>query len=106
MQQLNESSNGQEIELSCGQRFEIRLPENPTTGFRWSIVSNGEPACIALDNAYEPPDALAHGQEGTHYWRFETAQAGEGTIELVYQRSWEHGKNPARRFTLHVRVKE
>jgi inhibitor of cysteine peptidase len=106
MQQLNEGSNGQGIELSCGQRFEIRLPENPTTGFRWSIVSNGEPACIALDNAFEPPDVLTHGQEGTHYWRFEAAQAGKGTIELVYQRSWEHGRNPARRFTLNLRVKE
>ena len=106
MQQLNESSNGQEIELQSGQQFEIRLPENPTTGFRWNLVSNGEPACIALDNAYESPDVPAHGQEGTHYWRFEAAQAGEGIIELVYQRSWEHGRNPVRRFILNVRVKE
>jgi inhibitor of cysteine peptidase len=106
MLQLNESSNGQEIELQSGQQFEIRLPENPTTGFRWSLVSNGAPACVALANAYEPPEVLTHGQQGTHYWQFETAQAGEGTIEFVYQRSWEQGRNPAQRYTLNVRVKK
>ena len=106
MLQLNESSNDQEIELPRGQQFEIRLPENPTTGFRWKMVANGEPACKTLEDFYEPPDVLTHGQEGAHYWRFEAAQAGDGNIELVYQRSWEQGKNPARRFTLNVRVKE
>src|SRR5258706_14307150 len=106
MQQLNESSNGQEIELPRGQRFEIRLPENPTTGFRWSLVSNGEPACVALDNAYEPPDVLTHGQEGTHYWRFEAAQAGEGTIWVVYQPVWGKGGNSARTFTVDLVVME
>jgi len=106
MQQLNESANGQEIHLHTHQRFEISLRENPTTGFRWSLISNGEPACKALDDTYEPPDIHAHGQEGMHYWRFEAAQTGHGKIELVYLRSWEHAGNAARRFTLDVRVKE
>jgi inhibitor of cysteine peptidase len=87
MQQLNETSNGQEIHLHTGHKFEISLRENPTTGFRWSMVSNGEPACKALDDVYEPPDVHTHGQEGTHYWRFEAAQVGLGKIELAYRRS-------------------
>ncbi len=109
MQQLNESSNGQEIQLHSGEKFEIGLLEIPTTGFRWSLVSSGEPACIALDNFYEQPDVHAvhaFDQEGTHYWRFEAAQAGLGQIELVYRRSWEQAQNAARRFTLNVRVME
>jgi predicted secreted protein len=41
-----------------------------------------------LDNIYyEPPDVHTHGQEGTHYWRFEAAQVGLGKIELAYRRS-------------------
>jgi inhibitor of cysteine peptidase len=104
MQQLNESSNGQEIQLQTGQKFEIGLRENPTTGFRWSMVSNGEPACKSLDDVYEPPNVHTHGQEGTHYWWFEAAQADHGKIELVYRRSWEQAGNAARRFTLDVRI--
>jgi inhibitor of cysteine peptidase len=106
MQQLNESSNGQEIQLHSGENFEIGLPEIPTTGFRWSLVSSGEPACVALDNFYEQPDIHALDQQGTHYWRFEAAKAGLGQIELAYRRSWEQAQNAARRFTLNVRVTE
>lgn len=108
MQQHNHTSSGQTIHLQTGQKFEISLPENPTTGFRWSLVSSGEPACEALDDLYEPPDpeAQAHGQEGNHYWRFEAARTGHGKIELAYRRSWEQAGNAARRFTLDVNVKE
>jgi inhibitor of cysteine peptidase len=106
MLQLDESSNGQEIQLHSGQQFEIRLPEIPTTGFRWSLVSSGEPACVALDNFYKHPVIQAPGAEGNHHWRFQAVQAGQGTIDLVYQRPWEHAENPARRFTLNVRVTE
>ncbi len=108
MQQLNESSNGQNLDLQPGQKFEIRLRENPTTGFRWNMLSNGEPACKALDDVYEPPSSSvqAHGQEGSHAWQFEAAQAGHSKIELVYRRSWEREGNAARRFTLDVRVKD
>ena len=106
MLKLDESSNGQKIELHSGQRFEIGLPEIPTTGFRWSLVSSGKPACVALDNFYEQPDIHALDAQGNHYWRFQAAQAGHGNIELVYQRPWEHAGNPARRFTLNVRVIE
>ena len=106
MQQLNESSNGQEIQLQTGQKFEIGLPEIPTTGFRWSLVSSGAPACVALDNFYQQPDIHALDQEGTHHWQFEAAQAGLGQIEIVYRRSWGQVENAARRFTMGVRVIE
>ena len=54
MLQFDASSHGSEIELKTGEKFEIVLRENPTTGFRWHLVSNGEPACTLLDNSFEP----------------------------------------------------
>ncbi|HLH61487.1 MAG TPA: protease inhibitor I42 family protein [Ktedonobacteraceae bacterium] len=104
MRQYNESSNGQEIDLQTGQKFEVRLRENPTTGFRWNVLSGGEPTCKTLADVYEPPDSGLHGQEGTRYWRFEAVQAGYAHIELLYRRSWESAGNAARRFILNVRV--
>jgi inhibitor of cysteine peptidase len=106
MQQFSESSNGQEIQLQPGQEFEVRLGENPTTGFRWKLVADAAPACKALEDVYESPASGVHGQEGLHFWRFAAMQAGYGTIELVYRRSWESEEHAARRFTLEVRVKE
>jgi len=48
MLQINESSNGQEITLPVDRALEVCLPENPTTGFRWSLESKGGPACVFI----------------------------------------------------------
>jgi predicted secreted protein len=103
MVQLDESDNGHEIELPVGEQFELRLTENPTTGFRWRLASSGEPACILQSNFFETPDRTP-GRGGVHYWRFQTARVGLGTIELVYRRLFEQEETPARRFSLRVHV--
>ena len=102
---LNESYNEREIELRAGEEFEIRLPENPTTGFRWRLVSDGEPVCVLQSDFFEPTDRTP-GRGGSHYWRFLAAQVGLGNIDLVYRRSFEQQETPARRFTLQVRIHE
>lgn len=100
---LDESYNEREIELGVGEEFEISLPENPTTGFRWSLASGGEPVCVLQSDFFEPADGTP-GRGGSHHWRFQTVQVGLGNIDLVYQRSFEQGVAPARRFTLDVRI--
>ncbi len=102
---LDESSNKREIELSVGEEFELRLPENATTGFRWQLASNGEPACALQSNFFEPTDSTnTPGRGGTHSWRFQAAQEGLGTIELVYRRAFEPQVLPARQFSLRVHI--
>ena len=101
MLQFDENYNERDIELPVGEIFNISLPENPTTGFQWSLVSHGEPACILLDNSFETA-ADPPGRGGSHSWRFQVAQVGHGSIELIYRRSWELEKAPARSFVLHI----
>src|ERR1044071_6923546 len=36
---LTEADNGSSIEVHAGDRLEIALPGNPTTGFQWEIKS-------------------------------------------------------------------
>ncbi len=100
---LDESYNGREIELRVGEEFEIRLPENRTTGFRWRLASNGEPACVLQSDSFDAPDRTP-GRGGSHYWRFQAVQVGLGNIELVYRRSFEQEETPARRFSLRARI--
>jgi inhibitor of cysteine peptidase len=102
---VDEGRNGHEVELFTDQILEIRLPENPTTGFRWSLVSSGGPACTLVRDYFE---ALGNtpGREGSHHWRFKAAQSGEASIKLIYQRSWEQNGVPTRTFALHVRVRQ
>ena len=103
MVQVDESQDGNEIELLMGEPFEIRLAENPTTGFRWVLESGGAPACILVEDLYQAPVATP-GAGGIHRWWFQPAQIGEGSIGLCYRRSWEGQGAAARTFSLRVRV--
>lgn len=104
MQNFDENAHGREIEIHIGEVFEITLPENPTTGFRWSFEARGEPFCSLLDDHFEPAPQNLPGRGGCHYWHFKAVQVGSGNITLAYRRSWEQTGMSARRFTLHVHV--
>ena len=103
MVQLDESQNGNEIELRMGELFEIRLSENPTTGFRWVLESSGAPTCLVIEDCYETSTATP-GAGGSHCWRLQGKQIGESRIELCYRRSWEGQGAAARTFSLRVHV--
>ena len=104
MLQFDEHSNRNEIELQVGEEFVIILHENPTTGFRWHPISNGEPACALLDNSFEPTGSTP-GNGGSHSWHFQAAKEGSGKIEFAYRRSWEQDGPPAQTFTLSIYVR-
>src|SRR5262245_42828104 len=104
MLHFDQTSNGREVDLSLSQRFEICLRENPTTGFRWALGLQGEPACTLVSDLFEPASDPP-GQEGRHHWQFQAIQVGLGKIELWHRRPWEQGKPPAQVFTLQVHVR-
>ncbi|HXX76903.1 MAG TPA: protease inhibitor I42 family protein [Ktedonobacteraceae bacterium] len=95
MLQFNEQADRSRIYLHVGQKFEVILQENPTTGFRWNPISSGEPVCNLLDNSFDL-DENTIGSGGSHYWLFQAVKEGSGKIDLVYSRSWEQDKPPAR----------
>ncbi len=105
MSQVDESDDGKEIEITVGRTLEIRLKENPTAGFGWSLTSGGEPQCKLLDDSLETPSA-AQGQGGVHSWKFRAQKSGEGHIKLAYARAWERDAKPAQTFTLKIKVTE
>jgi inhibitor of cysteine peptidase len=100
---IDESADGRTIDLPVGEEIEVRLPENPTTGYRWQVDSDGKPAVTLLDDQFDPPGGT-HGRAGSHGWRFEARQVGEGRIALASRRRWESGGQSGRTFAVSVRV--
>ena len=100
---FDQSSNNTNVSVAVGERFEVTLPENPTTGFRWELKSDARPVCVPCGNTFDPPSA-GIGAGGVRRWCFEAVQAGAGTIGLVYRRSFEKDRPPAQAFQLTVRV--
>jgi inhibitor of cysteine peptidase len=103
MHHFTASETGRSASLRKGESFEISLPENPSTGFRWKITETGEPVSTMTGNDFHPSTGV--GGEGVHRWRFRTVRVGESEIRMVLQRSWELSAEPARSFTLRVVVK-
>lgn len=91
--ELGAADDGRSVELRPGQVVVLRLPENPTTGYRWEA-----PAGLALlADSFEPGGAAA-GAAGLRVLRFE---AGAGSYRFDLRRPWGGGE-PERSWHLHV----
>ena len=79
----------------------VRLPENPTTGYRWQIAS--EDSCLRMvDDRFEGAQ-YPRGAGGLRVLAFEAVQAGSLSLQLLKSRSWESGK-PIEEFTVNLDV--
>ncbi len=84
--------------VTAGELFDIRLPANPTTGFRWQVGALDEKVVRLVDTRYEATGSGsgAMGAGGTDIFTFVGVARGRGNISLVYLRPWEKGVAPAR----------
>jgi inhibitor of cysteine peptidase len=96
--QLREHDAGRTIDLRQGDRLEVALPGNPTTGYMWERAG-GDDAVLRL--AGEPafqPDSGALGSGGVVTLVFEASNAGQTTLTLVYRRAFEPNVPPLKTF--------
>jgi inhibitor of cysteine peptidase len=101
--QFDESANGSQVEVSAGEEFDLSLPETPTAGYRWILMSGGGAECAPLESSHAGVGKI--GGAGTHLWHFRAPASGTCSVVLEYKRSWETSSQPARTFTLKVRVR-
>ncbi len=66
------------------------LDSNPTTGYDWTAVLNGD--CVELtreEYKQDPSEPGMAGVGGSQYYDFTAVKAGTATITFTYARSWE-----------------
>lgn len=102
MLEFHEGDAGEQAQIPLGDSFEISLRENPTTGFRWKRHAGAEPICSLAEDDFQP--GRLPGAGGIHRWRFLAAAVGETRIRMSLERSWGKGAEPAKWFSLRVRV--
>jgi predicted secreted protein len=103
--QLTDADNGNSIELSVGDKIEIELPGNPTTGFQWEV---SDVDSIILSPIGEPefkPSSNAVGSGGNVILRFEAVGAGQTELKLIHHRPFEKNVPPIQTFEVIVTVK-
>lgn len=70
----------------------LTLPENPTTGYRWTLRWSPERMLELVDDEYLPPPDEAPGAGGTRRFVLRGVKVDSGALILQYGRSWEGGE--------------
>jgi inhibitor of cysteine peptidase len=105
---LTNANNGESIEVRQGDEIVLRLPENPTTGYRWHVdradgIVEQE---IAQQEVTPPPSDpnTQFGRGGVREFRFRAQVPGSGRLELKHWREWEGEGSVTKRFAVDIIV--
>ena len=100
--------------VKAGETFEVQLPGNPTTGYRWQWVPVQPSAKIGLLSAGYQVGNFVHqgdgrqgpiGGGGAHVFGFQAREAGDVTLVFEYRRTFETlDRSPARTHVESIRI--
>jgi predicted secreted protein len=101
---LTDADNDRSIEAAVGQRIEIQLHANPTTGYSWFLQAF--PNCLELsDFRFAPSGKQMPGAGGTQSINFIAKSSGNGDLTAEYRRPWEQSTTPAKMFKLRITIR-
>ncbi len=81
------------------------LPENATTGFRWSLDRTVEPVLQLTNESVVPARGAGVGAGGARRFRFGADQIGDAELRLELSRAWEGKGSATKRFGVRVEVR-
>lgn len=92
--------------VAVGEIFQVALPCNPTTGFRWELKSIDQ-AVAAPTGPFvfhrDPVVAGVVGAGGTCVVWVQGVKPGKTSAVMIYRRPWET-KDPIKTFTTEIKV--
>lgn len=99
---ISEDAGGRTISVAQGDQLTVALPENPTTGYRWRVVSvNGNILSLQEDNTL--PNGGGLGGGGTRLFRFTAVASGSTVLIAELVRAWE-AQGPRSKFEVSIQV--
>jgi len=101
---LREPDDGTTITVVVGDEVVLDLAENPTTGYRWEVESQGS-VLTSSPSTYESNANVAIGGGGRRQIPLLAAQSGETVIRVRLRRTWDAPDESIDERTFRVRVK-
>jgi len=99
---LDQTHNGQSLEVQPGDSIEIRLPENPSTGYQWELDPGLEPALRLVSTGYSANQQTGFGGGGERIFYLKALEPGQVDIEIELKRPW--GGEVKDRFRIRVQI--
>jgi inhibitor of cysteine peptidase len=101
---LTQADRGKSLEAHQDDVIIVRLPENPTTGYRWAIEDVDEEILEPEESDFSLSPDAGIGGGGERKLSFRAKRAGIAHLELKLARSWEESADIDRYgVTIHVR---
>jgi inhibitor of cysteine peptidase len=91
-----------ELEGAVGELVTLRLPENATTGYQWTVAEVGSGLQQEDERTVVDPAAVP-GAAGAHEFDVRPLEPGRWNVLLRLGRSWEGAATQERRVVLTVR---
>ncbi len=88
---LTEVDRGRQVPVPAGAVVELALPENPTTGMRWTLPDGA--VAEVLEDTYAPAGHAAPGAASLRVLRLHLT-GGRADIHLERRQAWEPDAPP------------
>ncbi len=99
---LSEADAGKSIDVRIHQQVSLRLAENPSTGYTWSLEV---PAGVEVQSStFVPADGPRIGAGGQHVWNLKILMPGDLPIRAKLWHEWEGDQSVQRRFDVTLRA--
>ena len=98
---LTRERSGETIALQKGQQVLLSLPENPTTGYRWTVAADG---VDIADDRYAEDAKGSVGGGGARTLRLVATRTGDAVVKATLQRSWEDSSKAVDRCEFRFKV--
>lgn len=101
---LNENDSNKTVEIVVGDKVEIILPANPTTGYVWE-VSSIDSSILQPNKADFIANDPAIGAGGLEIIKFHALAVGKSELKLIFHRPFEQDTPPLKTFDVTVIIK-
>lgn len=99
-----ETDHDRTVDIRLNETVRITLPENATTGYRWTSDHYESGLFNELPSKADYPATTGIGSGGEVTFIFEAKSIGTGEIELKQWRSWEGDASVISRFKIRMHV--
>ena len=101
---LTSNDANRSLSIHVGDRVVIHLPENPTTGYRWSVERLDTDLLDAEGPEFSSARDAAIGGGGTMTMRLVAKKPGSTSVVLANRRAWETSGSPIDRFEVMLQI--
>ena len=104
----DDASAGSTIEMRVGDKLDVKLEGNPTTGYNWTIESVDSQIIKQLGESEFKQNKQSQnlvGAGGSIIHHFEAIKSGQTQLKLIYHRPWETDVAPIKIFEITIVVR-